>query len=239
MNFTEFCKEINLYCNDIEINLSESQLDKLYKYMNMLIEWNTKINLTAITEPKDIILKHFVDSFTVNRFIKKNSKLVDVGTGAGFPGIPLSILREDINITLVDSLNKRIMFLDEVISNLNLKNVSTVHARIEDFAHDANYRKKFDVATSRAVASLSVLAEYMVALLRVNGKCICMKGSEIEEELKNSQKVIDIMGGEVEKVESFFLPKTNMKRNIIVLNKVYTTPNMYPRKAAIIKKKPI
>ena len=207
--------------------------------MNLLIEWNKKINLTAITEPNEIILKHFVDSLTISKYISDGTRVVDVGTGAGFPGIPLKIYRQDIEITLLDSLQKRINFLDEVIKELNLEKIEIIHSRVEDFGKDKRYREKFDIATSRAVANLATLSEYLLPLVKVGGKVISMKGSLIEEELENSKNAIKILGGKIEKVDEFNLPNSDISRNIVLIDKIKETPNKYPRKAGEPSKKPL
>ena len=239
MNIEEFKKIMTSYAKKINIKFTEEQLDKFYKYMNLLIEWNEKINLTAIVEPKKVILKHFIDSLTINKYLKDNSTLADVGTGAGFPGIPLKILRPDIKITLVDSLNKRINFLNEVIEKLNLKNIVTVHSRIEDFGKNKNYREMFDYVTARAVANLTVLSEYLIPIAKIGGKCLCMKGSNVEEEIISSKKAIDLLGGKIEIVDEFILPDSDISRNIIVLSKIKNTPARFPRKAGIPSKEPL
>ena len=208
-------------------------------YMKLLLEWNEKINLTAITEEDDIILKHFADSLTISKYINEGDTIVDVGTGAGFPGIPVKIEREDIDVTLVDSLNKRILFLQNVIEKLGLQKVKTLHYRAEEFGQNKKYRETFDVATSRAVANLSTLVEYLLPLVKVGGICICMKGSEISEELENSKNAIHILGGKLETVEEFTLPESNIKRNIVIIKKISSTPNKYPRKAGTPAKEPI
>lgn len=219
--------------------LTELQQEQFEKYKDLLLEWNKKINLTAITEEDDIILKHFIDSMTILKHIDENSSIVDVGTGAGFPGIPVKIANPSINVTLVDSLNKRLIFLEEVIKNLNLEKIKTVHSRAEEFGQNKIYREKFDIATSRAVANLSVLVEYLLPLVKVGGKCICMKGSDIEEELQNSKDAIKTLGGQIEKVEEFTLPESDIKRNIIVIKKIKQTPNKYPRKPGVPSKNPL
>lgn len=239
MNINEFKKLMCLYGKKINILFNDEQLNKFYNYMNLLIEWNEKINLTAITDPEEIVLKHFIDSLTINKYMEKNKNIVDVGTGAGFPGIPLGIYRPDIKITLVDSLNKRIKFLDEVIQKLNLKNICTIHSRIEDFGKDKKYREKFDYVTARAVANLSVLSEYLIPIAKIDGQCICMKGSEIKEEIDNSKKAINILGGKIEKIEQFELPDTDISRNIVIINKIKNTPGKYPRKAGTPIKEPL
>ena len=220
-------------------NFSVEQLEKFYKYMNLLIEWNEKMNLTAITEPNDIILKHFIDSITINKYIENSVKVVDVGTGAGFPGIPLSIIRPDLQITLVDSLNKRLIFLQEIKKELELKNIDIVHARAEEFGQNKNYRETFDIATSRAVANLSTLSEYLVPLVKIKGKCVCMKASDAEEEIKQAENAVNILGGKIVKVEKFNLPNSDIGRTIIIINKEKSTNGKYPRKPGTPSKEPL
>ena len=239
MEFNEFKEKMIINVDKLGITLSEIQLKQFYNYMNLLIEWNKKINLTAITEPNEIILKHFVDSLTISKYISDGTRVVDVGTGAGFPGIPLKIYRQDIEITLLDSLQKRINFLDEVIRELNLEKIETIHSRVEDFGKDKRYREKFDIATSRAVANLATLSEYLLPLVKVGGKVISMKGSLIEEELENSKNAIKILGGKIEKVDEFNLPNSDISRNIVLIDKIKETPNKYPRKAGEPSKKPL
>ena len=239
MNIEEFKKIMTLYATKLNIKFTEEQLEKFYQYMNLLLEWNEKINLTAIVEPKEVILKHFIDSLTINKYLKENSTLADVGTGAGFPGIPLKILRPDIKITLVDSLNKRINFLNEVIEILNLEDIVTVHSRIEDFGKNKNYREKFDYVTARAVANLAVLSEYLIPIAKIGGKCVCMKGSNVEEEITSGKNAISVLGGKLERVDEFKLPDSDISRNVIVLSKVKNTPVRFPRKAGMPSKEPL
>lgn len=235
----EFSEKIKEYMNKINIEISDKQIEKFFDYMNLLLEWNEKINLTAITEPEDIILKHFVDCATILKYIKDEDKIIDIGTGAGFPGIPLKILNEKLDITLMDSLNKRINFLNEIINKLDLKNIVAIHARAEELARNKEYREKFDIATSRAVANLSTLSEYMLPFIKKDGMVISMKGSNIEEEVKNAKKAIKILGGEIEKIDNFNLANTNNIRNIITIKKVVKTPKEFPRKAGKPSKEPI
>lgn len=235
----EFSEKIKEYMNKINIEISDKQIEKFFDYMNLLLEWNEKINLTAITEPEDIILKHFVDCATILKYIKDEDKIIDIGTGAGFPGIPLKILNEKLDITLMDSLNKRINFLNEIINKLDLKNIIAIHARAEELARNKGYREKYDIATSRAVANLSTLSEYMLPFVKKNGMVISMKGSNIEEEVKNAKKAIKILGGEIEKIDNFNLANTNNIRNIITIKKVVKTPKEFPRKAGKPSKEPI
>lgn len=239
MEKDEFFYKLQNQAQKIDINLTNKQLNEFYTYMNLLIEWNKNINLTAITEPEEIIKKHFIDSLTISKNIKKDSSIIDVGTGAGFPGIPLKIVREDINVVLLDALNKRLNFLNEVIKENKLENIETVHFRAEEIGKNKKYREKYDIATSRAVAQLNILAEYLLPLVKVGGKCICMKGSNVEEELKNSKKAINLLGGEIEKIEEFILPDSDIKRNVIIIKKVNSTPAKYPRKPGTPAKEPI
>lgn len=239
MDIKEFSDLMIDYGKEINIVFTEEQLQKFYQYMNLLIEWNEKINLTAIVEPKEIILKHFIDSLTIIKYIEPNKSVIDIGTGAGFPGIPVKIMREDLDITLLDSLNKRIHFLNEVIQKLELKNITAIHARIEEFAKNKQYRETFDVATSRAVANLTTLSEYMLPMIDLKGMAICMKGSEINEEISKSKNSIKLLGGKIDKIEEFTLPKSDNRRNLILIKKERQTPGKYPRKPGIPSKEPL
>ena len=237
MNLKEFSLEMEEKLNKLNIKTDNIKIENFYKYMNLLIEWNEKINLTAIVEPKEIILKHFIDSLTISGFIEEGKNIVDIGTGAGFPGIPLSIIKDN-NITLLDSLNKRITFLQNVINTLELKDIKAVHSRVEEFAKNKKEREMYDIATSRAVAPLNVLLEYLLPLVKVGGKCICMKGSNIEE-IDEAENALKILGGEIEKIEKITLPESDITRNIIIIKKVKETPLKYPRKPGIPSKEPI
>lgn len=225
-------------CNEIQIELTEIQIEKFLRYKDLLVEKNKCINLTAITEDKEIILKHFVDSLTINKFLDKNVKMIDVGTGAGFPGIPIKILREDVDVTLLDSLNKRVNFLNEVIDDLKLQKIEAIHGRAEDIAHKLEYREKFDVVTARAVANLATLSELCLPFVKQNGKFICMKGSSVEE-IDEAKKALEVLGGNIVSVDKFLLPDSDIERNIVVIEKVKSTPNKFPRKAGTPAKEPI
>lgn len=239
MNKEEFFNKMQEKSKFINIDFSVEQLEKFYRYMELLIEWNEKINLTAIIEPEEIILKHFIDSLTIYKDLKKAKSFVDVGTGAGFPGIPIAILNNALKVTLVDSLNKRLIFLQEVIKELNLNNVELVHARAEEFGQNKKYREKFDIATSRAVANLATLSEYLIPLVKINGKCLCMKASDANEEISQAQKAIELLGGKITNVEEFNLPQSDIGRTIIIIDKIKMTPNKFPRKAGTPSKEPI
>lgn len=237
MNYNDFKATFLKELENINETATEEQIEKFYKYMKLLQEWNEKINLTAIVDDKEVITKHFIDSLTINKYLKDKKNFIDVGTGAGFPGIPVKIINEEIEINLLDSLNKRINFLNEVIGECNLDKIETVHSRIEDFA--INNKEKYDVATSRAVARLVVLLEYLLPVVKKDGICICMKSNKAEEEIEEAKKALEILGGKIEKVEKFNLPGTDYERTIIIVRKIKNTPKNYPRKAGIPAKKPL
>lgn len=239
MEHTTFNEGLLEKASTMGVRFSVEQMDKFYKYMNLLIEWNEKINLTAIIEPNEIILKHFIDSITILKDIKDGSTVVDVGTGAGFPGIPLSIMNPTLKITLVDSLNKRLIFLQEVINELDLKNVELVHARAEEFGRNKKYREKFDIATSRAVANLATLSEYLLPLVKINGKAISMKAGNASQEIEGAKKAIKTLGGNINNIEEFNLPQSDIGRTIIIIDKISGTPGKYPRKPGTPAKEPI
>ncbi len=223
----------------INVKINKKQIEQFNLYMQLLLDWNKKINLTAITEENEIILKHFVDSLTVLKHIGENDRIIDVGSGAGFPGIPIAIMMPNIKITLLDSLNKRINFLNEVKDKLALKNVETIHNRSEDCGKDKKYREKYDVAIARAVANLSTLSEYLLPFVKLGGKMICMKGSEIEQEVINAKNAIKKLGGKIDLIEDFYLPGSDIKRNIIISKKINKTPDNYPRKAGTPGRDPL
>ncbi len=238
MEYKEFEKEILENSKEINVVITEDEIKSLYQYMKLMLEWNKNINLTAITDEKEVILKHFIDSISINKYIKEANKIMDIGTGAGFPGIPLKILNKDIEFILVDSLNKRINFLEEVKKELYLNKLELLHARAEELAKNKKYRENVDIVVSRAVARLRVLAEYMLPFVQENGLCICMKGPNIEEELEESKKALDILGGKIENIEHIILPG-NLERNIVLIRKIKRTPGKYPRKAGIPVKQPL
>ncbi len=223
----------------IGINLDETALDRFSKYYELLIDYNTRMNLTAITEEHEVIVKHFCDSlYPLVKFdVPKGAKVIDVGTGAGFPGIPLLIARPDLKLTLLDGLNKRLVFLQDVLDALGLK-AEIVHARAEEGATDKKYREKFDVATSRAVARLNVLAEYCLPYLKKGGMFLALKGPAATEELKEAQNALKILGGELQASVEYRL-SDDSERTILSVKKTKGTPPMYPRHNSKIKKQPL
>lgn len=223
-----------------DIALTDEQVEKLTRYYELLIEWNEKMNLTALTEPEDVALKHFCDSILLLKYaeIPDGSSLIDVGTGAGFPSVPVKIVRPDIKLCLLDSLNKRLTFLTEVVNELNLTDVKIVHSRAEDGAKKAELREKFDFATSRAVAQLNVLSEYCLPYVKVGGAFIAMKGKYSEEEISNAKSAIKLLGGKTVKVDTYNLADTS-ERTIINIKKLSSTDKKYPRTSAKIKSKPL
>ena len=219
------------------IDLSDAQIDTLIKYKELLGEWNENINLTAITDDFGVYTKHFLDSLTTLLTDKVKGDVIDVGTGAGFPGLVLKIAKPEINLTLLDSLNKRINFLKEVSSEMGLEGIEFIHARAEDGAR--REREKFDTVVSRAVANMTVLAELCLPFVKVGGYFLALKGPMAEEELANAKRAIKILGGEIEDIFSAEIPFTDLSHKIIIIKKVRQTPMQYPRKAGIPSKTPI
>lgn len=223
------------------IELSEKQLEQFKKYYDMLIEKNKVMNLTAITEWEEVIDKHFIDSISLVKAIDLSGDkyVLDLGCGAGFPGIPLKIAFPNLKIVLLDSLNKRILFLKEVIEELGLENIEALHGRAEDYARKPEYREQFDYCVSRAVANLTSLSEYCIPYVKEGGYFISYKSGKVKEEVKEVKKALYLLGGKMENMISFQLPETDMERNFVLIIKEKKTPKKYPRKAGIPTKEPL
>lgn len=232
-------KELAERATQFGVMLSEEQQNQFYNYMELLLEWNEKLNLTAITDQEQILTKHFIDSLSIVPYINLSDKILDIGTGAGFPGIPLKIALPQNSFTLLDSLNKRINFLNVIIQELKLKNIKAIHGRAEEFNKINGERENYEIVVSRAVAKLNVLLEYMLPFVKIGGKCICMKSIDIDEELKEAEKAIKTLGGRIEKIDSITLENTDIQRKIVIIKKVQETPKKYPRKAGTPLREPI
>lgn len=238
MDIKEFKQKMKMTFQTIDMDIEDSKIEKFWLYMKLLLEWNEKMNLTSIVNEEEIIIKHFLDSITVLKYINTESTVIDVGTGAGFPGIPINIMM-NCKVTLLDSLNKRTHFLKEIENKLHLKNIEIIHARAEELGKNKTYRTHYDVALSRAVAPLNVLLEYVIPFIKINGKFICMKGPNIEEEVKDATKALKILGGEIERIDKIWIGQENMQRNIIVIKKTGDTPNGFPRQPGKATREPI
>lgn len=224
----------------IEVNLTDKQFDQFTSYYHMLIEKNKVMNLTAITEWDEVVLKHFIDSLAIEQFFElKDQKVVDIGTGAGFPGIPLKIAFPELEIVLVDSLNKRVKFLNDVINQLGLSNIVAIHGRAEEVGRNSEYREQFDLCVSRAVANLSTLTEYCMPLVRVGGKFISYKAGNLNEEIGKSKNAIFKLGGKLDKIQPFQLPESDIQRNFVFIDKKAKTAKAYPRTAGKPSKEPL
>lgn len=226
------------FLEKLGIELSDKQVSQFCLYGDLLLEWNQKMNLTSIEDPSEVILKHFIDSLTINQYIN-GLKLADIGTGAGFPGIPLKIVRPSLQIVLVDSLNKRLDFLREVVFKLDLNEVEIIHARAEELGRKEKYRASFNIITCRAVAKLSVLLEYAIPLLKVNGIFIVMKGTQVDVELKEAKGALIKLGARIESIEKFSLGPEAEHRSIVIIRKYAVTSKEYPRKPGVPSKIPL
>lgn len=237
----EYFDMLSEACKSMGLSFDEEKYNKFIKYKDLIKEWNQKINLTAITDDEEMIKKHFIDSIKVFNcdYVKNAKSIIDIGTGGGFPGIPMKIVKEDSKMVLLDSLNKRINFLNEVINELNLPNIKTIHGRAEDFAQTVEYRQRFDLAVSRAVANLTVLLEFCLPYVKVGGYFVALKGPAIEEEIKAAEVALKVLGGKIEEIIEVDIEDSDLKHNLLVVKKIKDTPKKYPRKAGMVTKNPI
>ena len=226
MDYLKFKEIIENDLKYINLEITDESKENLYKYMNNLIEWNQKINLTAIKNEEEIILKHFVDSIYIKNMVK--GRVLDIGSGAGFPGIPLRLVNNNINLVSIDSVNKKINFQKDTAEKLSLNNIEIIHTRAENLAQNKHYREQFDFVVSRAVANLSTLSEYMLPFTKIGGKCICMKGPNCLEEIDNAKNAIKLLGGRIEKIEEYKIAD-GIDRVLVVISKEKSTNKIYPR----------
>lgn len=228
-------------CEDMNISLSQEQQEQFIKYYEILVEWNSFMNLTGITEFQEVLQKHFEDSLAIVKGIPMDqvNRIIDVGTGAGFPGMPLKIAYPHLDVVLLDSLGKRVKFLNHVIEKISLHNVKAIHGRAEDFAKNPEYRETFDLSVSRAVANLSTLSEYCIPYTKVGGYFISYKSGKVDEEVDQAKKAIQILGGKIQEVKKFSLADSDIERSLILIKKEKATGKKYPRKAGLPAKEPL
>lgn len=224
----------------ISNGINEKKSDDFYRYYELLTEWNEKINLTAITEEDQVAVLHFLDCIKgTEDIVKDNMSVIDVGTGAGFPGLPIKINNPNLNLTLVDSLNKRINFLDEVIGELGIEDVVTIHSRAEELGRDTKHREKYDVCVSRAVANLTTLCELCLPFVKKGGLFVSLKGPKAHEEAEQAKKAISLLGGRLREIKEYDLPDGDINHNVVIIEKISQTPTKYPRKAPKPSKEPL
>lgn len=238
MDLQEFQTKFKEECEKNNIEYDEKKSELLFQNMKLILEWNEKINVTAIKDENEFIVKHYVDSLLISEFGANTLRLLDIGTGAGFPGIPLKIYNQEIEMTVIDSVNKKINIVNDVINKLGLEKIEALHIRAEDLAQKPKYREKFDVVTTRAVSSLVTISEYMLPFVKVGGKAICMKGPNIEQELESAKKAIKVLGGEIVEIKNINVDN-EFERNIIIIKKVKNTDKKYPRGQGKPAKEPI
>ncbi|WP_317855057.1 16S rRNA (guanine(527)-N(7))-methyltransferase RsmG [Chakrabartyella piscis] len=235
-------KQLLMDCaNQMHVNLTEEMADQFMAYSDLLLDWNEKMNLTAITDPREVVLKHFADCLSLVPYLEldENSSIIDVGTGAGFPGVPVKIACPDVEITLLDALQKRLTFLEEVTDSLALSGVNFVHSRAEDGGQNPEFREQFSHCVSRAVANMSVLAEYCLPYVQVGGYFVALKGPDVSRELEESKVALEILGGVVKEIIDIQIPYTELAHNLVIIEKIKETPKQYPRKSKKISQKPL
>lgn len=238
MELKEF-KEIFINeSKDLNLEINDKQLELFYKYMNGIIDWNDKINVTAITDEKMFIVKHFVDSLAINKFVAQAKSIIDIGTGGGFPGIPLKIMNYDKKVTLIDSVNKKLNVIRDITKDMDLGELEILHSRAEDLASKQEYREVYDIATTRAVSNFSTILEYMLPFIKVGGYAICMKGPKYTEEFEEAKVAIEVLGGKFDSIERLNVGN-ELERNIIIIKKVKNTPKKFPRGQGKPLKEPI
>jgi len=227
--------------SDVGLGFDENKYNQFIKYMNLIKAWNEKVNLTAITEDLEIVKKHFIDSIKIFKFepLKDAVKVIDVGTGGGFPGIPMKIVKPELEIILLDSLKKRINVLESILDDIGIKGVTTIHGRAEEFGVNPQFREKFDVVVSRAVANLAVLSEFCLPYSKLGGYFVALKGPSVESEVNESKRAIKELGGELMDLIEVQIENSDLKHNLVVIKKIKNTPKQYPRKAGIVSKKPL
>lgn len=238
MELKEFEKIFIEESKDLNIEINDEQIKLFYDYMNGIIEWNDKINVTAITDEKMFIVKHFVDSLAINKFAACGKSIIDIGTGGGFPGIPLKIMNKDKKVTLIDSVNKKLNVIRDITKDMDLGELEIIHSRAEDLASKSEYRESYDIATTRAVSNFSTILEYMLPFIKVGGIAVCMKGPNYNEELNEAKVAIEVLGGKFEKIESLNVGN-ELERNIIIIKKIKNTPQKFPRGQGKPLKEPI
>lgn len=238
MELKEF-KEIFINeSKDLKLEINDKQLELFYQYMNGIIDWNDKINVTAITDEKMFIVKHFVDSLAINKFVAQAKSIIDIGTGGGFPGIPLKIMNYDKKVTLIDSVNKKLNVIRDITKDMELGELEILHSRAEDLASEQEYREAYDIATTRAVSNFSTILEYMLPFIKVGGYAICMKGPNYTEEFEEAKVAIEVLGGKFDSIERLNVGN-ELERNIIIIKKVKNTPKKFPRGQGKPLKEPI
>lgn len=237
----EYKKLLKESCDEMGVSLDENQIEQFMQYLSLLLEWNEKMNLTAITEKRDVVLKHFADCLSLVPAVEWNTgmKVIDVGTGAGFPGIPVKIACPEVEMTLLDSLQKRIGFLQEVGTQLGLEGVQYIHSRAEDGGQNAEHREQYDLCVSRAVANLAVLAEFCLPFVKVGGMLAALKGPDAEAELEQAKGALAKLGGKLVKIQDVTIPNTDLSHKLVFIEKTAPTPKQYPRKAGKINKNPL